>query len=270
LRRLLAIFQRRALMTALGGDLSAKVAVVTGAASGIGRATTRALVAAGARVVALDIDGAGVDRTAELCDDADFVVPVTGDVSDPVDVQSAVRMAEQRWGRLTTMVNNAAISIPGTVVETTVEDFDRTLAVNLRGVFLGCKYAVPALLRAGGGAIINMGSVNSLVAEPVLSAYTASKGGVLMLTRSVARDYASQGIRCNCICPGWVDTPINLAHASRMGGIEAVRASLPQWQPIGREGRPEEIAAMVLFLASDAATFVTGSALVADGGMTAM
>jgi NAD(P)-dependent dehydrogenase (short-subunit alcohol dehydrogenase family) len=264
------MFQRCAPVTAIGGDLSSKVAVVTGAASGIGRATTRALVAAGARVVALDIDAAGVERTAELSDNADFVIALPGDVSDPVDVQGAVRLAEQRWGRLTTMVNNAAISIPGTVVETTVEDFDRTLAVNLRGVFLGCKYAVPALLRAGGGSIINMGSVNSLVAEPVLSAYTASKGGVLMLTRSVARDYAAQGIRCNCICPGWVDTPINLAHASRMGGIEAVRASLPQWQPIGREGRPEEIAAMVLFLASDAATFVTGSALVADGGMTAM
>lgn len=251
-------------------DLSAKVAVVTGAASGIGRATTRALVAAGARVVALDIDAPGVERTARLCDDPTAVIPMPGDVSDPVDVQAAVRAAEQRWGRLTTMVNNAAISIPGSVVETSVEDFDRTLAVNLRGVFLGCKYAVPALLRAGGGSIINMGSVNSLVAEPVLSAYTASKGGVLMLTKSVARDFAPQGIRCNCICPGWVDTPINLAHASRMGGIEAVRASLPQWQPIGREGRPEEIAAMVLFLASDASTFMTGSALVADGGMTAM
>lgn len=257
-------------MTPTGGDLSAKVAVVTGAASGIGRASTRALVAAGARVVALDIDAAGVQRTAELCDDAGAVVPMPGDVSDPVDVASAVRMAERRWGRLTTMINNAAISIPGTVVDTTVEDFDRTLAVNLRGVFLGCKYAVPALLRAGGGSIINMGSVNSLVAEPVLASYTASKGGVLMLTKAVARDFAAQGVRCNCICPGWVDTPINLAHAARMGGIEAVRASLPQWQPIGREGRPEEIAALVLFLASDASSFITGSALVADGGMTAI
>jgi meso-butanediol dehydrogenase / (S,S)-butanediol dehydrogenase / diacetyl reductase len=253
-----------------GPDLGDKVAVVTGAASGIGRATTRALVAAGARVVAMDIDEPGVHATASMCDDVDAVLPIAGDVSDPVDVEACVATAERRWGRLTTMINNAAISLPGSVVETTVEEFDRTLAVNLRGVFLGCKYAVPALLRAGGGSIVNMGSVNSLVAEPVLASYTASKGGVLMLTKSVARDFSAAGIRCNCVCPGWVDTPINLAHAARMGGIDAVRAELPSWQPIGREGRPTEIAAIVLFLASDAATFITGSAVVADGGMTAI
>ncbi len=251
-------------------DLSTKVVVVTGAASGIGRASTRALVAAGARVVAMDIDEPGARQTAEFSQAPDHVVVMKGDVSDPVDVEGVVRLAESRWGKLTTMVNNAAISIPGTVVDTSVEEFDRTLAVNLRGVFLGCKSAVPALLRAGGGSIINMGSVNSLVAEPLLAGYTASKGGVLMLTRSVARDFATQGIRCNCICPGWVDTPINLAHAARLGGIDVVRKSLPDWQPIGREGRPEEIASLILFLTSDASSFVTGSALVADGGMTAI
>ncbi|MDE3205933.1 MAG: SDR family oxidoreductase [Acidobacteriota bacterium] len=251
-------------------DLRGKVAVVTGAASGIGRAITRAYVAAGAKVVALDIDDAGVRRTAELCTAPGSVAVLHGDVSDPVDVAGAVALAEDHFGALTTMVNNAAISIPGNVVETSVEDFDRTLAVNLRGVFLGCKYAIPAMLRAGGGSVINMGSVNSLIAEPVLSSYAASKGGVLMLTRSVARDYATSGVRCNCICPGWVDTPINLAHAERMGGIEQVRRDLPNWQPIGREGRPEEIAATALFLASDLSSFITGSALVADGGMTAM
>ncbi|MFE2690846.1 SDR family NAD(P)-dependent oxidoreductase, partial [Streptomyces mirabilis] len=188
----------------------------------------------------------------------------------PDDVAAAVDTAERTWGRVTTMVNNAAVSIPGNVLETSVEDFDRMLAVNLRGVFLGCKYAVPALLRAGGGSIINMGSVNSLVAEPVLAGYTASKGGVLMLTKAVARDFATSGVRCNCICPGWVDTPINLAHAERMGGIESVRDALPSWQPIGREGRPDEIAAVALFLASDLSVFMTGSAVVADGGMTAI
>lgn len=253
-----------------GGDLSDKVAVVTGAASGIGRAITRGLIASGAAVLAADIDEPGVQRTAQLCQGPGVVVPQRADVSDPADVAGLVRTAEEQFGRLTTMVNNAAISLPGNVVEATVEEFDRTLAVNLRGVFLGCKYAVPALLRAGGGSIINMGSVNSLVAEPVLTSYTASKGGVLMLTKSVARDFAASAIRCNCICPGWVDTPINLAHASRMGGIDAVRASLPTWQPVGREGRPDEIAALALFLASDYSTFVTGSAVVADGGMTAI
>ncbi|WP_220213921.1 SDR family NAD(P)-dependent oxidoreductase [Streptomyces shenzhenensis] len=251
-------------------DLDGKVAVVTGAASGIGRAITRGFVAAGARVVAADVDEAGVARTAELCTDPGAVVPLRADVSDPADVAAAVEAAERTWGRLTTMVNNAAVSIPGNVLETSVEDFDRMLAVNLRGVFLGCKYAVPALLRAGGGSVINMGSVNSLVAEPVLAGYTASKGGVLMLTKAVARDFAALGVRCNCICPGWVDTPINLAHAERMGGIEAVREGLPDWQPLGREGRPDEIASVALFLASDLSTFMTGSAVVADGGMTAI
>ena len=244
--------------------------MVTGAASGIGRAITRALVASGARVIAGDIDEPGVLRTAEMCAGPGQVRAVRADVSDPADVAALVRAAEEDFGRLTTMVNNAAISLPGNVVEATVEEFDRTMAVNLRGVFLGCKYAVPALLRSGGGSIINMGSVNSLVAEPVLASYTASKGGVLMLTKSVARDFAAAGIRCNCICPGWVDTPINLAHAARMGGIEAVRQSLPTWQPVGREGRPEEIAALALFLASDHAAFITGAAVVADGGMTAI
>ncbi|MET8976386.1 SDR family oxidoreductase [Streptomyces sp. NPDC004539] len=250
--------------------LDGKVAVVTGAASGIGRSITRAFVAAGAKVLAADIDEAGVRRTADLCDDPEAVRPLRADVSDADDVAAAVEAAEATWGRLTTMVNNAALSIPGSVLDTTVEDFDRMLAVNLRGVFLGCKYAVPALLRAGGGSIINMGSVNSLVAEPVLAGYTASKGGVLMLTKAVARDFATSGVRCNCICPGWVDTPINLAHAERMGGIEAVRDTLPSWQPIGREGRPDEIASVALFLASDLSTFMTGSAVVADGGMTAI
>lgn len=251
-------------------SLAGKTAVVTGAASGIGRAITRAFVAAGASVLAADIDEAGVRRTVQLCGDAGAVLPMRADVSDPGDVAAAIATAERTWGQVTTVVNNAALSLPGTVLDTTVEDFDRMLAVNLRGVFLGCKYAVPALVRAGGGSIINMGSVNSLVAEPLLAGYTASKGGVLMLTKAVARDFATAGVRCNCICPGWVDTPINLAHAERMGGIEAVRDTLPQWQPIGREGRPDEIASVALFLASDLSTFMTGSAVVADGGMTAI
>jgi meso-butanediol dehydrogenase / (S,S)-butanediol dehydrogenase / diacetyl reductase len=254
-------------------SLEGKVAIITGAASGIGRSMTKAFAEAGAQVIAADIDDVGVERTRvlarETAPSAD-VIAVHCDVADHAQVEELVAQAERTFGRLTTVVNNAAISLPGNVVETSLEDFDRTIAVNLRGVFLGCKYGVPALLRAGGGSIINMGSVNSLVAEPVLTSYTASKGGVLMLTRSVARDFALSGIRCNCICPGWVDTPINLAHAERMGGIEFVRSTLVDRQPIGREGRPDEIASLATFLASDYASFITGSAMVADGGMTAI
>jgi meso-butanediol dehydrogenase / (S,S)-butanediol dehydrogenase / diacetyl reductase len=250
-----------------------KVAIITGAASGIGRSMTKAFAEAGAKIIAADIDDVGVERTRSLALETvptAEIVAVHCDVSDPQQVENLVMRAEQSFGKLTTLVNNAAISLPGNVVETSIEDFDRTIAVNLRSVFLGCKYGVPALLRAGGGSIINMGSVNSLVAEPVLMSYTASKGGVLMLTRSVARDFALSSIRCNCICPGWVDTPLNLAHAERMGGIDAVRATLADRQPIGREGRPDEIAALATFLASDHASFITGSAVVADGGMTAI
>jgi NAD(P)-dependent dehydrogenase (short-subunit alcohol dehydrogenase family) len=251
------------------GRLDGKVAIVTGAGGGIGRAMTTALAREGAQVVAADVDEERVAETAELAREHGDVAHRRADVSSPGDVQALVEAAVGRYGRLTTMCNNAAISIPGDVTEVSVEDFDRTIAVNLRGVFLGCKYAVRALLEAGGGSIVNTGSVNSLVAEPFLTAYCASKGGVLMLTKAVALDYAGQGIRCNCLCPGWVDTPINHPHAERMGGLDGVLESLPEWQPIGRQGYPEEIAAAAVYLASDESAFMTGSAFVIDGGMTA-
>ena len=247
------------------GRLESKVAIVTGAGGGIGRAIVQRFVAEGAQVVAADLDEARVAETARLAGASYEVV----DVSEPKDVEWLVATAVERHGKLTTMCNNAAISIPGDVTEVSVADFDRTIAVNLRGVFLGCKYAVPALLDAGGGSIVNTGSVNSLVAEPFLTAYCASKGGVLMLTKAVALDYAAKGIRCNCLCPGWVDTPINHPHAERMGGLDGVLESLPEWQPIGRQGYPEEIAAAAVYLASDESAFMTGSAFVIDGAMTA-
>jgi meso-butanediol dehydrogenase/(S,S)-butanediol dehydrogenase/diacetyl reductase len=247
------------------GRLDGKVAIVTGAGGGIGRAMAVRLAEEGAAVVAADVDEERVAETAKLAGANHEVV----DVSVPDQVEQLVATTLERHGKLTTICNNAAISIPGDVTEVSVEDFDRTITVNLRGVFLGCKYAVPALLEAGGGSIVNTGSVNSLVAEPFLSAYCASKGGVLMLTKAVALDYAQRGIRCNCICPGWVDTPINYPHAERMGGLEGVLESLPEWQPIGRQGYPEEIAGAAAYLASDESAFMTGSAFVIDGGMTA-
>jgi NAD(P)-dependent dehydrogenase (short-subunit alcohol dehydrogenase family) len=247
--------------------LEGKVAIVTGAAGGIGSAIVERFAAEGAAVVAADVSEerlrdvaqrAGGETSWQVCD-----------VARAEDVQRLVATAVERHGKLTTMCNNAAVSIPGSVEEVSENDFDRTIAVNLRGVFLGCKYAVPELLKAGGGSIVNTGSVNSLVAEPFLTAYVASKGGVLMLTKAVALDYADKGIRCNCLCPGWVDTPINHPHAERMGGLEGVLESLPEWQPIGRQGFPEEIAAAAVYLASDESAFMTGSAFVIDGGMTA-
>lgn len=248
------------------GSLVDKTAIVTGAGSGIGRAIALAFAEAGAAVLAADIDESGLSLTAELGHER--VVPYRVDVSDAAEMETMFAHAEALFDGLTTVVNNAAISIPGTVVEATVEEFDRTYAVNVRGPFLGCKFGVPALLRKGGGSIINVGSVNSLVAERFLSAYCTSKGAVLMLTKSVALDFAAQGIRANCICPGWVDTPINVPHADRMGGIEEVRSQLPSFQPIGREGLPSEIAGLAVYLASNVSAFMTGASLVIDGGMT--
>ena len=247
------------------GRLDGKVAIVTGAGGGIGRAMVVRLAEEGAQVVAADVNEERAAETAELAGTSYEVV----DVSQPEQVERLVATAVERHGKLTTMCNNAAISIPGDVTEVSVEDFDRTISVNLRGVFLGCKYSVPALLAAGGGSIVNTGSVNSLVAEPFLAAYCASKGGVLMLSKAVALDYADKGVRCNCLCPGWVDTPINHPHAERMGGLDGVLESLPEWQPIGRQGYPEEIADAAVYLASDESAFMTGSAFVIDGGMTA-
>jgi meso-butanediol dehydrogenase / (S,S)-butanediol dehydrogenase / diacetyl reductase len=251
------------------GRLDGKVAIVTGAGGGIGRAMVIRLAQEGAQVVAADIDEKRVDETAKLARELGDVAHRQVDVSQPDQVEQLVATAVGRYGKLTTICNNAAISIPGDVTEISVEDFDQTIAVNLRGVFLGCKYAVPALLAAGGGSIVNTGSVNSLVAEPFLTAYVASKGGVLMLSKAVALDYADKGIRCNCLCPGWVDTPINHPHAERMGGLDGVLETLPDWQPIGRQGYPEEIAAAAVYLASDESAFMTGSAFVIDGAMTA-
>lgn len=249
------------------GALEGRAAVVTGAGSGIGRAIAMRFAAEGADVVASDVDERTLAATA--VDSGGRVVAIPADVANPADVQALVDAAVSRFGHLTTMVNNAGISSAGSVTETSVEEFDRIISINLRGTFLGCKYAIPALLAGGGGSVINIGSANSVVAERDLSAYTASKGGVLMLSRSVALDYAQQGIRCNCICPGWVDTPINDPHVQALGGLDAVLASLTDVQPIGRIGRPDEVAAVAVFLASDESSLMTGSAVMVDGGMTA-
>lgn len=249
------------------GRLDGRAAIVTGAAGGIGRAMVAALAREGARVTAADIDGAGLAATADTS--TGEVRTQRCDVSVAAEVQDLVAGTVEAFGGLHVMCNNAGISIPARITDLAEEDWDRTLAVNLKGVFLGCKYAIPAMLASGGGSIVNTGSVNSLVAEPYLAAYCASKGGVLMLTKEVALDFATEGIRCNCICPGWVDTPINHAHAEMMGGLDGVLATLPEWQPIGRQGYPEEIANVAVFLASDESSFMTGSAVVVDGGMTA-
>jgi NAD(P)-dependent dehydrogenase (short-subunit alcohol dehydrogenase family) len=251
----------------MGDRVAGKVCIVTGAGSGIGRATATRLAEEGGRVTCVDVDEGAVRETARAIGDA--AVSVAADVSDDAQVRTYTDETVARWGRLDVAFNNAGVNLPTVFHEAPDDLIDRTIDVNLRGVIHGCRAAIPHMLERGGGSIINTGSVNSLVSEPFLSIYAATKGAILMLSRSIALDYAKQGIRCNCLCPGWVDTPVNYAHAEMLGGLQHVYATIDSFQPIGRPGEPREIANVVLFLASDEASFVTGSAVVADGAMTA-
>lgn len=251
------------------GRVDGKSCVVTGAGSGIGRASAVRLAEEGGRVVVADIDGASALATAELIAASGGVATaVTVDVADPAQAERMVATAVTQFGSIDVLVNNAGVNIPGVVHELTDEVIARTLDVNVKGQIYGCRAAIPHMLRQGGGSIINVASVNGLVSEPFLALYSASKGASVMWTKGVALDYAKQGIRCNVICPGWVDTPINYAHAEMLGGLDKVYASIDSFQPIGRPGEPREIAHTVLFLASDETSFMTGSVVVVDGGMT--
>jgi NAD(P)-dependent dehydrogenase (short-subunit alcohol dehydrogenase family) len=251
----------------VGDRVAGKVCIVTGAGSGIGRATAIRLAEEGARVMCVDVDGDAVTDVAATI--GDTAIATTADVSDDARVRAYTGEAVARWGRLDVVFNNAGVNLPTVFHDASDELIERTIAVNLRGAIYGCRAAIPHMLDGRGGSIINTGSVNSLVSEPFLSIYAATKGAILMLSRSIALDYAKRGIRCNCLCPGWVDTPVNYAHAEMLGGLEHVYATIDSFQPIGRPGQPREIANVVLFLASDESSFMTGSAVVADGAMTA-
>jgi NAD(P)-dependent dehydrogenase (short-subunit alcohol dehydrogenase family) len=251
----------------MGDRLEGKVCIVTGAGSGIGRASAIRLAEEGARVTCVDVNEPSARETAAIIGDSAFAVGA--DVSRDEEVRAYTAGTVERWGKLDVVFNNAGVNLPTVFHEATEELIDRTLSVNIKGVIYGSRAAIPYMLDAGGGSIINTGSVNSLVSEPFLSIYAASKGAILMLSRSIALDYAKQGIRCNCLCPGWVDTPVNYAHAEMLGGLDHVYATIDSFQPIGRPGEPREIANVVLFLASDESSFMTGSAVVADGAMTA-
>jgi len=251
----------------MSARLDGKVTIVTGAGSGIGKATAIRFAEEGARVTCVDIDGESVKATAHEIGGAAFAV--TADISDPEQVRAYTDGTVARWGGLHVAFNNAGVNLPGVFHEASDEVIDRTLNVNVKGTMYGCRYAIPHMLRGGGGSLINTTSVNGIVAEPFLTVYAASKGAIVMLSKGIALDYAKQGIRCNALAPGWVDTPVNYAHAELLGGLEHVYATIDSFQPIGRPGEPREIANCALFLASDESSFVTGSVLVADGAMTA-
>lgn len=252
------------------GRINGKACIVTGAASGIGRATAERFADEGGQVLCVDVDGDGARETAERIRAAGGTAEAEeADVAVRAQVEAFIARCVGLWGGIEVLVNNAGVNLPGVFHEAPDETIERTLAVNVKGPIYACQAAIPHMLERRGGSIVNVSSVNGVVAEPYLAVYATSKGAVVMLSRGIALDYAKQGVRCNVICPGWVDTPINHAHAEMLGGLDKVYETIDSFQPIGRPGEPREIANVALFLASDEASFLTGSVVLADGGMTA-
>jgi NAD(P)-dependent dehydrogenase (short-subunit alcohol dehydrogenase family) len=250
-------------------QLEGKVAIITGAGSGIGRASALLFAEEGASVVVVDWNKeTGAETVAHIRRKGQAAVFCHADVSKAGDAERMVHLAVEEYGQLNVLFNNAAIQIMAKLVETTEEVWDRIQSVNVKGYFLGCKYAIPAMIRSGGGSIINMSSGLGLVGDPDLVAYGASKGGIIAFTKAAAMGYGPDKIRVNCICPGDVNTPMVQEYFDSLPDPDRFRQEVYSKYALRRIAEPREVAHLALFLASDASSFMTASVVVIDGGLT--
>ncbi len=248
-------------------QLQDKVAIITGAATGIGRATALLFAKEGASVVVADINEDDAQRTvADIEDKGGSARFVQTDVSEAEDVQALMERSAEEMDGIDVIVNNAGAQRSGAVTEFQESEWDLLMRVNPRSCFLGAKYGVPYLRERGGGSIVNVSSLAGLKGGPGMTAYSASKGAIIAFTRALAEELAPDNIRANSVCPGWIDTPFNEPAIEFMGGRAQQEEMVQQTVPLKRQGTPEEIAPGILYLASDASSYVTGQELVVDGG----
>jgi dihydroanticapsin dehydrogenase len=251
----------------MAGALDGRAVILTGCVANIGRATALLFAREGARLHLLDLDPAGAATAAEVTRGGGEATFEVADVSSAADWARAVAAAQERLGSIDVVVNNAGLQRAGRVTEFSVADWDALMGVNPRSCFLAAKHVVPAMEAAGGGVLVNVASLAGLHGGPGLTGYSASKGAIVAFTKALAAEVAPLGIRVNALCPGWVDTAFNQPAIDFLGGRDNLDAAVAAAVPMGRQAVPEEIASALVFLASDASSYMTGQALAVDGGV---